>query len=51
VKFVNAMLRPQARVSGAELAALKAAGCRDAQIAETVQVIAQTPAAFSLDVM
>jgi uncharacterized peroxidase-related enzyme len=42
VKFVNAALHPQARVSDAELGAVKAAGYSDAQIAETVQVIAQT---------
>ncbi len=42
VKFVNAALAPQARISDADLAAVKAAGYNDAQIAETVQVVAQT---------
>lgn len=42
VRFVNAAIRPEARISDADLAALKAAGYNDAQITETVQVIAQT---------
>lgn len=42
VKFVNAALQPQARVSDADLEAVRGAGFNDAQIAETVQVIAQT---------
>ena len=42
VRFVNAALHPRARVSDAELEALRGAGYNDAQIAETVQVIAQT---------
>lgn len=42
VKFVNAALPPRARISDADLVAVKAAGYNDAQIAETVQVIAQT---------
>ena len=42
VKFVSAALHPQARVSDADLGAVKAAGYSDAQIAETVQVVAQT---------
>ena len=35
-------LHPQARVADADLAAIRAAGYNDAQIAETVQVMAQT---------
>jgi uncharacterized peroxidase-related enzyme len=42
VKFVNVALHPQARISDADLGAVKAAGYSDAQIAETVQVIAAT---------
>jgi uncharacterized peroxidase-related enzyme len=42
VKFVNGALHPQARISDTDLGAVKAAGYSDAQIAETVQVIAQT---------
>ena len=42
VKFVNATLHPQARVSDAELGAVRATGYNDAQIAETLLVIAQT---------
>lgn len=42
VKFVNAALHPQARVSDSDLGAVKAAGYNDAQIAETIQAIAQT---------
>ena len=42
VKFVNAALHPQARVSDAALDSVKAAGYSDAQIAETIQTIAQT---------
>lgn len=42
VRFVGAALRPQARVSDAELGALRAAGYSDAQITETTLVIAQT---------
>lgn len=42
VTFVNAALHPQARVSDATLGAVRAAGYSDAQITETVQVIAQT---------
>lgn len=42
VRFVNAALPLQARISDAELATVKAAGYNDAQIAEAVQVIAQT---------
>lgn len=42
VKFVNAALHPEARISDADLAAIRAAGYNDAQITETVQVIAQT---------
>lgn len=42
ITFVNSALQPQARVSDADLGALRDAGYSDAQIAETVQVIAQT---------
>lgn len=42
VKFVNDTLQPQARVSDAQLATIRAAGFNDAQIAEIVQAIAQT---------
>jgi len=42
VKFVNAALHPQARISDEDLQAIRAAGFSDGQIAETVQVIAQT---------
>ena len=42
VKFVNAALHPQARISDADLGAVKAAGYNDAQITEIVQVISQT---------
>lgn len=42
VKFVNSALHPQARISDDDLRAVKAAGYGDAQIAEAVQVIAQT---------
>lgn len=42
VKFVNHALQPQARVSDADLAAIRNAGFNDAQIAEIVQTIAQT---------
>lgn len=42
VKFVNAALHPQARVSDDDLRAVRAAGYNDAQIAETLLVIAQT---------
>jgi uncharacterized peroxidase-related enzyme len=42
VRFVNAALQPQARVSDADVESLRGAGYNDAQIAESVQVIAQT---------
>jgi uncharacterized peroxidase-related enzyme len=42
VNFVNAALHPEARISDDQLEAVRAAGYNDAQIAETVQVIAQT---------
>lgn len=42
VKFVNAVLHPQSRISDAQLAAVKAAGYNDAQLAEIVQTVAQT---------
>ena len=42
VKFVNAALHPQSRISDAQLAVVKAAGYNDAQLAEIVQTIAQT---------
>lgn len=42
VAFVNAAIRPEARISDADLAAIRAAGYNDAQIAETIQAIAQT---------
>jgi uncharacterized peroxidase-related enzyme len=42
VKFVNAALQPQSRISDADLVAVKAAGYNDAQITEAVQAIAQT---------
>ncbi len=42
VKFVNAALHPQSRISDAQLAAVKAAGYNDAQLAEIVQTVAQT---------
>jgi uncharacterized peroxidase-related enzyme len=42
VKFVNIALHPQARVSDDDLRAVRAAGYNDAQIAETLLVIAQT---------
>jgi len=42
VKFVNAALHPQSRISDAQLAAVKAAGYNDAQLAEIVQSVAQT---------
>lgn len=42
VKFVNAAIRPEARIADADLAAIRAVGYSDAQIAEIVQTIAQT---------
>lgn len=42
VKFVNAAIRPEARIADADLAAIRGAGYNDAQIAEIVQTIAQT---------
>jgi AhpD family alkylhydroperoxidase len=42
VKFINAALHPDARVSDADLAEIRSAGYNDAQIADAVQVIAQT---------
>jgi uncharacterized peroxidase-related enzyme len=42
VSFVNAALHPDARISDAQLEAVRAAGYNDAQISEAVQVIAQT---------
>lgn len=42
VKFVNAAIHPQSRISDAQLAAVKAAGYNDAQLAEIVQAVAQT---------
>jgi len=42
VKFVNAAIHPEARISDAQLGAVRAAGYNDAQIAEIIQAIAQT---------
>lgn len=42
VKFVNAALHPQARISDEDLRDVRDAGYDDAQITETTQVIAQT---------
>lgn len=42
VRFVSATFAPQARVSDDDLRAVKAAGYGDAQIVETLLVIAQT---------
>lgn len=42
VKFVNAVIQPQARVSDDEVRAVRTAGYNDAQIAETLLTVAQT---------
>lgn len=42
VKFVNATIQPKARVSDENLRAVKIAGYNDAQITETLLVVAQT---------
>jgi uncharacterized peroxidase-related enzyme len=42
VRFVNALIQPQARLSDDEVRAVKAAGYDDAQITETLLTVAQT---------
>ncbi len=42
VKFVNTAIQPKGRISDDDLRAVKAAGYNDAQITETLLVIAQT---------
>lgn len=42
VKFVNAAIQPKGRISDEDLHAAKAAGYNDAQITETLLVVAQT---------
>ena len=42
VRFVNAAIQPKGRISDEDLRAVKAAGYNDAQITETLLVVAQT---------